>query len=780
MKVTIYKDIKQTNAGYVRDVSVVLERIKNCKSIDLINKIRTEQDKNIRENYKRKLPSILFSGIFQSRTDIGIVEHSGLICLDFDKLLDDDELKKWKEKLKTDPYTFALFLSPTGKGLKCIVQIPAEIENHKLYFNALRDYYDTSYFDNACSNISRVCYESCDPDLYLNYDSKIWNQKNDEIEHKIGDTKPVLRVVSENRIISNVEKYCLKKWPIIEGSRNKNLYLLAIHLSDFGINKNEAEALCLKYEQKDFNRDEIIKIVKHAYIKGAPDFNTKYFEDKLTAQKIEKRIRDGASIDVIKKEFQSHSADEIEEAIEQTKAKLAITEFWEYDKKGKISLKQTRYKEFLEQRGYAKLYPTGSNNFVFVKIEENIIDNTTSEIIKDDILKYLYGNSDFGTRPYDLMAGTPKYFKDDYLSLIDTVEVKFKKDTIDKSYLFYKNCALEVTKDDIKQIDYLDLDGYVWRKQIINRDFIKVDFENCIFQKFIFLIAGKKEQNYKSICSVIGFLLHSHKTSANNKAIIFNDEVISENPNGGSGKGLFCNAISHIKKVSTIDGKQFEFNKSFPYQTVGADSQVLIFDDVKKNFQFENLFSLITEGIILEKKNKDAIKLPVSDSPKVVITTNYTIGGVGGSFDRRKFEVELSSYFGSHHTPLDEFGHMLFEEWIDEEWVKFDNFMIECLQFYLTNGLIKHEFHNLELRKFIKSTSFEFNEWITDADNIIINERLIKQDLYNKFVNEYQDYRKWLSQKRFSGWLHSFAKYKSYKIEEGNTNGQRWITFINK
>ena len=109
----------------------------------------------------------------------------------------------------------------------------------------------------------------------------------------------------------------------------------------------------------------------------------------------------------------------------------------------------------------------------------------------------------------------------------------------------------------------------------------------------------------------------------------------------------------------------------FPYQTVSTDTQILVFDDVKKNFSFESLFSLITEGITLEYKGQDAIKLPVQQSPKILITTNYTVGGVGGSFERRKFEIELAGHFNSSHTPLDEFGHLLFDDWHTDEWNKF-------------------------------------------------------------------------------------------------------------
>ena len=49
--------------------------------------------------------------------------------------------------------------------------------------------------------------------------------------------------------------------------------------------------------------------------------------------------------------------------------------------------------------------------------------------------------------------------------------------------------------------------------------------------------------------------------------------------------------------------KAFDFSKSFAYQLVSADTQILCFDDVKKYFDFERLFSVVTEGLTLEKKN---------------------------------------------------------------------------------------------------------------------------------------------------------------------------------
>mgnify|MGYP003112162545 FL=1 len=61
--------------------------------------------------------------------------------------------------------------------------------------------------------------------------------------------------------------------------------------------------------------------------------------------------------------------------------------------------------------------------------------------------------------------------------------------------------------------------------------------------------------------STIGYLLHGWKNLSYCPATILNDEVISDNPEGGTGKGLFMNGISHMKKLVVIDGKSFNFEK---------------------------------------------------------------------------------------------------------------------------------------------------------------------------------------------------------------------------
>ena len=55
--VTIFKNIKETDTPFFRDVDVVLSRIKDGSSKELVKNIRQEDDKSKRNDLKKELPS---------------------------------------------------------------------------------------------------------------------------------------------------------------------------------------------------------------------------------------------------------------------------------------------------------------------------------------------------------------------------------------------------------------------------------------------------------------------------------------------------------------------------------------------------------------------------------------------------------------------------------------------------------------------------------------------------------------------------------------------------
>ena len=790
-QVTIFKNIKETETPFFKEVSFILKRIKEGKSKSLIKEIRKEKDKTARNELKKNLPAICFSGKFNKRSDSSLVEHSGIICLDFDGYQKQKDMLQDKEMFINNKFVLSVFVSPSGNGLKVLIKIPSDADNHIKYFTSLKTEFDSTYFDTTSKNISRVCYESYDPLLYYNPNSLVWDTVEEE-EHQERSSykdKPTIKITDENKIVDILVKWHSKKYPMTEGQRNHNVYILAMALNDFGISKSLASFICNQYESKSFPKREIETTINSAY-SHTQNFGTKYYEDSETIDEIKQKLKRGDSKKIIRRQLLDSDVDEeVIEAVLEKAEEDDTTKFWSKNEKGTIKVIPILFKKFLEDSGFYKYCPEGGKNYVFVKVTNNLIDHTSEKEIKDYILNKLYHYEDVSI--YNYFADQTRLFREEFLTLLSTIDIYFIADTKKSSYLYYKNCAVQVTKDEVIAIDYVDLGGYVWKDHVIDRMYRECESNDCDYQTFINNVCGQQAKRKISMESTIGFLMHGHKNLSYCPAVILNDEVISDNPEGGTGKGIFMNALSHMKKLVTIDGKAFTFERSFAYQLVSADTQILCFDDVKKYFDFERLFSVVTEGLTLEKKNKDAIKIPFNKSPKIAITTNYAIKGAGNSFARRKWELELHQHYTKTYTPQDEFGKLFFGDWDSEEWCYFDNYMIYCLQLYLKEGLIQSEFVNLKIRQLSAETSHDFIEWCgllegqEENQKLSIGIQISKNEMYFDFINEYPDYgpksKMTISRQRFYKWLYAYCVYKTGVAPiEGKDMLGRWFMMEEK
>lgn len=129
-----------------------------------------KQAKRAVDPLKKKLPGVLFSGVFSARGDSNLIQHSGLLCADIDALSDGDKASA-REKLIADPHVFALFESPTATGLKVVFAVQSDADKHAASFAAVRNHVRQHCgvgVDEACKNPERLCFVSDDPLLHLN------------------------------------------------------------------------------------------------------------------------------------------------------------------------------------------------------------------------------------------------------------------------------------------------------------------------------------------------------------------------------------------------------------------------------------------------------------------------------------------------------------------------------------------------------------------------------------------------------------------------------------
>ena len=93
--------------------------------------LRSIADERQRRDFKAKhFDYCTFSGTFQYRNDKALIQHSGLLCLDFDHISNIEEVKG---QLLQDEYfeTKLMFRSPSGDGLKWIVEIDTTEASHQ-------------------------------------------------------------------------------------------------------------------------------------------------------------------------------------------------------------------------------------------------------------------------------------------------------------------------------------------------------------------------------------------------------------------------------------------------------------------------------------------------------------------------------------------------------------------------------------------------------------------------------------------------------------------------
>lgn len=92
-----------------------------------------------------QLDFVTFSGIFTRRKSADMIQTSGLMCLDFDHL--GDSLPNIRYNLLNDDQLppALLFTSPSGSGLKLVLETDLKQANHKEWFTALSFYYHQTY-----------------------------------------------------------------------------------------------------------------------------------------------------------------------------------------------------------------------------------------------------------------------------------------------------------------------------------------------------------------------------------------------------------------------------------------------------------------------------------------------------------------------------------------------------------------------------------------------------------------------------------------------------------
>lgn len=135
------------------------------------------KDNNMYNLRKKSLPAIVFGGSFSNGHKASdIVEYNKIMVLDVDKVFD-KEFDRVRQCLCNDPYTFAVWTSPSGVGVKALVNLEFQSDLnlqeyqtlHKMAFNKISTYFLEKYniiIDKSGSDVCRLCFVSYDDRLF--------------------------------------------------------------------------------------------------------------------------------------------------------------------------------------------------------------------------------------------------------------------------------------------------------------------------------------------------------------------------------------------------------------------------------------------------------------------------------------------------------------------------------------------------------------------------------------------------------------------------------------
>lgn len=288
---TIFKNIFSKDPHYI-DVKDALQRIISGNSKRFVEEVRETIDKEKSNKLKTNLPSICFSGKFKKdRTDNCLIEHSGFLVLDFD---DVEDLRGKQVDIISHRFVYACWVSPSGKGLKALVKI-ADGKKHREHFQALQEVFGE--IDRSGINVSRVCYESYDPDLYIN--------ESPEIFKKTKKTENILVKEAADKDEEKIFKKLLtwlsnRNDAFVSGERNIFIFKLACACCRFGLNEiNVLNYISSEFlVNSDFSQSEAARAIKSAYRSNKHRFGDSVFEKEVLVERVSRsEVKVDESID---------------------------------------------------------------------------------------------------------------------------------------------------------------------------------------------------------------------------------------------------------------------------------------------------------------------------------------------------------------------------------------------------------------------------------------------------------------------------------------------------
>ena len=496
-------------------------------------------------------------------------------------------------------------------------------------------------------------------------------------------------------------------------------------------------------------------------------------------------------------------------------------DFWtvsEDDKgKEKIEIVLIHLLDFLQTNGF-RFVESEESKFAFIKIDSGIIRPCSEYYIRKFVRNYVdRAVKSIKIKNFVAESISSKLSVANLCQLDPLVSAVGERQ---QSYqrFFFKNVEVEVDDEKIEVSKFV---GPVWEQNLIKRNFERIPVIRT-FQpdgKGSFLIIptqeGEKCEFFQFICNVsnmwkgrsmdekdnadfrkhiankmscIGYLLRDFRTPSENKAVIAMDAKMSEvgKSCGRTGKSFVGVAISKFISQKYIGGRKLKNDDDFTFTGVTRQHANIFLDDINENFAFGNFFPAITGSVDVNIKQGGRFTIEYEKAPKFYITTNHALQDLDDSAEARIAFMSFSDWYSKGYSPAAEFGHFFFDGWDEYQWLLFDNFMLECLMYYMKSfnkgwnrpfeGVVAPPMENIKLRQFRQEMGELFLSWAEiyfSPQGSHLNTRINRKEIYNAFLDEFDMKSTQMSSRTFSSKIKAFCSYKGYNFNAHKLNADK-------
>jgi len=416
-----------------------------------IRKLRELLSEGKIEEYKKlkqKLPAVAFSAICQGGHSIKhLIKYNQILIIDIDDI-SKKEVLMLNKTLSKDKFTFAIWISPSDRGLKMLVKTNASLETHKLVFNQYAKYLQDKFkiqVDKSGSDPVRLCYVSYDPNLILNLNAEVFELRQEKVIEKTSQIKEIDTRVDKYKasiIVEDIIRFLEKEHLSITNTHNE-WYRVAYSLAytfDYDLGKKYFLAFC-RLDGSNHSEESSLKEWEYCFQYKDRD------NDKITFGTL------------------------IHYAVEQGYKYPKIYTFWNIVKKKEresIIINDLTFIKFLEQNGIYRFLI--DKTYIIIKVTDQIIDEVALFNVKDLVKGYIeklpYEISEFLNKYHllnKIIVSNSNYFNRSKLEFLSNFINNLVRDSASVSYVFFKNCFVKITSSTVEQYPYKKLKGVIWK-----------------------------------------------------------------------------------------------------------------------------------------------------------------------------------------------------------------------------------------------------------------------------------------------------------------------------